>query len=113
MKLHSYKCLDCDCHYSEEAINAPDCPECGSENTAMDCHIAIHGNYRHPIHSDALAIHPDQRTEHEQLFPNIRIDKQNRPVFDNFIDHEAYLKKCNIVKGQQRIRSLGKKRITP
>ena len=64
-------------------------------------------NYLNPVHSDALAIHPDQRAEHEQLFPNIRIDKQNRPVFDNFKDHEDYLKKTNMVKVRQKTHRLG------
>ena len=112
MRLHDYKCLDCDCHFSDKAVDAPDCPECGSIKTGMDCNIAIHGNYRHPVHSDAMAIHPDQRAEHERRFPNIRIDKQNRPIFDNFTDHQAYLDQCNIIKVRQKIKPKREK-ITP
>ena len=104
MKLRSYKCLACGRNFSDEAVNAPNCPECGSDKTGMDCRVAIHGNYRHPIHSDSLAIHPSQRAEHEKMFPNIRIDKLNRPVFDNFVDHENYLTKCNLIKHRQKIK---------
>lgn len=77
------------------------CPVCGTE-MRWDLNIAIHGNYKHPIHSDALAISPDQRAEHEKTFPNIRLDGQNRPVFDNFVDHQNYLDKCGIVKLRQK-----------
>lgn len=104
MRLHSYKCADCGLHFSDKAVNAPNCPNCKSNKTAMDCHIAIHGNYRHPIHSDSLAIHPSQRAEHREMFPNIEVDKLNRPVFDNFVDHEAYLKRCNLIKHRQKLR---------
>ncbi len=79
------------------------CLSCGGD-MQWDLNIAIHGNYTHPIHSDALAIHPNQRAEHEQLFPNIRLDGQNRPIFDNFMDHENYLKKCGLVKLPQKIK---------
>lgn len=98
--------MACGYHFTDKATNAPDCPECGSDKTGMDCNIAIHGNYRHPVHSDSLAIHPSQRVEHESMFPNIRIDKQCRPIFENFVDHEAYLKKCNLVKHRQKIKGI-------
>jgi hypothetical protein len=71
-----------------------------------DLKIAIHGNYQNPIHSDALAIHPDQRAEHEREFPNVRLDGQCRPVFDNFMNHEAYLKKTGFRKLRQKTNSL-------
>ena len=66
--------------------------------------IAIHGNYERPIHSDALAVHPDQRAEHEKKFPYIELDKQNRPIFDNFVRHEKYLKEIGCVKEPQKLR---------
>ncbi len=108
-KLHYYKCWDCDLHFSDEAVNAIDCPDCGSGKTGVDCRIAVHGNYSHPIHSDALAVTPDQRAEHERLFPEIRLDGQNRPIFDNYTRHEAYLKKTGFVKETQKIKPKGKK----
>lgn len=78
----------------------------------MICNVAIHGNYKNPIHSDSLAIHPDQRAEHEQTFPNIKLDGQNRPIFDNFVDHENYLKKTGFVKLASKEKTLGRKRKT-
>ena len=65
------------------------------------------GDYKRAIHSDSLAISPDQRAEHLQKFPNIKLDKQNRPVFDNFQNHQAYLDKCNIVKERKKIKPKG------
>lgn len=87
------------------------CPECGGD-MRWDLNIGIHGNYKHPVHSDALAISPTQRAEHEQLFPNIRLDGQCRPIFDNFTDHEAYLKKTGFGKERQKLKHLGKVKIT-
>lgn len=61
----------------------------------------VHGDsYHKAIHSDALAIHPDQRKEHERLYPDIKIDSKNRPVFDNFQKHDAYLEATGHVKNR-------------
>jgi len=66
------------------------------------------GDYHNgAVHSDSLAISPDQRAEHLQKFPNIKLDSQNRPVFDNFQNHQAYLDKCNIVKERKKIKPKG------
>lgn len=65
--------------------------------------------YKRPIHSDSLAINPEQRAEHEKLFPDIKLDDQHRPVFDNFTSHENYMKKCNIVKERQKTKPRGKR----
>jgi len=59
------------------------------------------------IHSNSLAINPSQRSEHEQKFPNIKLDSQCRPIFDNFRDHQNYLDKCNIVKERKKIKPKG------
>lgn len=69
------------------------------------------GDYKRAVHSDSLAINPDQRAEHLQKFPNIKLDSQNRPVFDNFQDHQKYLDKCNIVKERKKVKSRTRKRI--
>ena len=86
------------------------CLSCGGD-MRWNLNIAIHGNYRHPVHSDAMAISPTQVAEHKQLFPDIEIDSECRPVFDNFSKHEAYMKKCGIVKTPQKIKRSGAKRI--
>jgi len=54
--------------------------------------------YSHKIVSDSLAMNPNQIVEHRRLFPDIEVTKVGQPVFDNYTEHEAYLKKCNIVK---------------
>lgn len=65
------------------------------------------GDYKRAVHSNSLAINPDQRAEHEQRFPDIKLDKQNRPIFDNFQKHQAYLDKCNIVKERKKVKPKG------
>lgn len=65
------------------------------------------GDYKRAVHSDSLAINPDQREEHLRTFPNIKLDSQNRPIFDNFQAHESYMKKCNIVKERKKIKPKG------
>jgi len=84
------------------------CPSCGAD-MRWDLNIGIHGNYQRPVHSDALAISPTQIAEHERLFPNIRLDKACRPIFEKFIDHEAYMKKCGIIKHPQKTKPKGKR----
>ena len=77
--------------------------ECGNymerDLPAESPHAQSRGRmYGRPIHSDALAISPTQVAEHKRLFPNIEIDSECRPVFDNFPDHEAYLEKTGFIK---------------
>lgn len=108
MAIHRYVCDKCKVFIERENTKIEyDCPKC-SEEMRWDLHIAIHGNYKRPVHSDALAISPDQRAEHERRFPNIRLDEVCRPIFEKFTDHEAYLKECNIIKHTQKIRVKGK-----
>lgn len=65
------------------------------------------GDYKRAVHSDSLVINPSQRAEHEKLFPNIKLDNQNRPVFDNFQNHQRYLNKCNLVKERKKVKPKG------
>ena len=105
---HSFVCDDCKIVIQDtDTRESHMCPKCSK---AMRWDIQMHFccNYKRPIHSDSLAIHPSQRAEHQQRFPNIEIDKQNRPVFNNFLDHENYLKKCNLVKIPKKIKPKGK-----
>lgn len=109
MVLHKFKCYYCDItikDYNKEIIHK--CPNC-NRKMRWDCGPSVRGNYKHPVHSDALAINPDQRAEHEQLFPDIRLDGQCRPIFDNFRDHENYLKKTGFVKHRKKIKPKRKK----
>lgn len=116
MPLYSFICLKCGA--KDERIRAMQnagkecmCVKCGARmnrDFAADIPHAAN-DYKKPIHSDSLAIHPDQREEHEKVFPDIKLDSQNRPVFDNFAAHESYMKTCNIVKERKKVKPKGKR----
>lgn len=104
------KCGECGSLYRNDTDGiAYLCPECGiilecvTRSIVNDNKPEIMGTpYKTPIHSDALAMQPDQVAEHKKLFPNIPIDDQNRPVFTNSKDHQVYMDKCGIKKQTQR-----------
>jgi len=106
---HYFTCDDCGItiqdHTTKEIHR---CYKCGKD-MRWDLNISIRGNYRHPVHSDALAISPDQIQEHKQLFPNIELDSQCRPIFDNFTRHENYLKKTGFKKATQKLKPKSKR----
>lgn len=109
MPLHNFICDKCNIITQDVTMKGiHECPECG-EDMRWDCRVGIHGNYRTPIHSDALAISPTQKAEHERLFPNVRLDGDCRPVFDKFVDHENYMKKVGVTKRRQKIKTKGKR----
>jgi len=66
-------------------------------------------SYAKPLHSDSLGIVPSQVAEHQRLFPDIKIDTECRPVFENFSQHNAYLEKIGAVKQPNK---RGKRRST-
>ncbi len=104
MAVHSFTCRECCITVTDTTTKGVHkCPKCGED---MWCEFAgsIRGNYPVPVHSDALAISPDQRAEHKREFPNIRLDGDYRPIFDNYVDHQAYLKKTGFVKATQKIK---------
>ncbi len=104
MAIHRFVCEKCSEVITDTTTTGTHyCPKCNNE-MYWDVQVNFQSGYEHPIHSDALAIHPSQRAEHEQMFPNIRLDEQDRPVFDNVYDHQAYLDKCGMVKKTQKIR---------
>ncbi len=108
MGVHKYTCDSC--KLSEEFTTCKedhDCPKCGKD-MRWDINLTIHGNYKIPIHSDSLALPEHQRAEHEQMFPDIELDKECRPVFDNFREHEKYLEQIGAVKHPQKSKKLGR-----
>ena len=108
MAIHNYVCDNCMvCYTCSTCKGEHKCPEC-NKDMRWDINITIHGNYIRPIHSDSLALPEHQRAEHEQLFPDIELDKECRPVFDNFRKHEKYLKQIGAVKHPQRNKKLGR-----
>ena len=109
MAIHYFVCDDCNEMVSDtDTKTIHKCPYC-HKDMRWDLNFATHGNYKHPVHSDSLAINPNQRAEHERLFPNIRLDGQNRPIFRNFTQHEDYLKKTGFVKVAQKLKPKGKR----
>ena len=59
--------------------------------------------------SDSLAINPEQIAEHKRLFPDIPVDSDGRPGFDNYKQHDNYLEKTGFRKVRQKIRRRGKR----
>lgn len=118
MPSYSFKCTKCG--NKEERVRAMKnadkrcmCTGCGAKTVRdfqADVPFASGGDYgSRTIHSDSLAINPSQREEHEKTFPNIKLDDQCRPVFDNYPAHQRYLDKCNLVKERKKIRPKGKR----
>ena len=109
MPIYSFACPKCD-YKCEVSRSMRFCEEplpciCGVDmvrDFAADLINVGVDSYAKPIHSDALAISPSQRAEHERKFPDIKLDDQCRPVFDNYRPHQDYLDKCNLVKSRNR-----------
>ena len=111
MAIHNYICDSCNMLVPYGTSKGEHkCPGCGID-MRWDINITIHGNYKIPIHSDSLALPEHQRAEHEQMFPDIELDEECRPVFDNFRKHEKYLEQIGAVKHPQKSKKLGRKTI--
>lgn len=114
MPVYSFTCPKC--KFNDERVRAMKdsdkvckCTECGAamnRDFAADIPHAAN-DYKKPIHSDSLAISPSQRAEHEQHFPDIKLDNECRPIFDNFQAHDSYLKKTGFRKKRQRTKPKG------
>ena len=112
MPTHEFVCDDCGVRIEDNTTKEIHrCYKCGKD-MRWDSRVAIHSNYDRPIVSDALAINPEQIPEHRRLFPNIEVRPDGRPVFDNFTDHEGYMKKCGIIKQPQKSRGIKSKKAT-
>ena len=104
MKVEKVKCAEC-----EESRTI--CPKCEARLAAKEyvgCNFNIKGApYSQPIHSDAMAIQPSQVAEHRELFPDVKIDEQCRPVMENSDQHQKYMDACGFVKKRQSTRMGG------
>ena len=98
------------------------CPKCGWEaevwgeawndsQTCRQCEAAMDRDYRgygrvvdnttnnaREIHSDSLAILPDQVAEHHARYPDVPLDSACRPVFTSVKQREKYLEGRGVVK---------------
>ena len=104
------------------------CPECGKiketyypgrVHRCSKCHVVMtrsfakridSGDYSHK--SDALAISPLQMEEHGKLFPDIKVHPDGCPEFTSVKQQDDYMKKCGFNKHTQKIRGLGKVKIS-
>lgn len=124
-EVHTMNCSECNQLYSKEVqVKRFMCPQCGEDlalikrSDGVDDEVGnsesggvpqvMGTGYCTPIHSDALAIMPDQVEEHRKLFPKIELDSECRPVFTNAKDHQEYMDKVGVVKRTQKIKSRGK-----
>lgn len=113
MPIYEFKCDECGkieeiiCSVKElDNLKPPIC--CKQKMYRIYSFNAGNKDYFKPIHSDSLAIMPDQVAEHRRLFPDIEIDSENRPVFTKFRQHENYLKKTGFEKVPQKIKRRSK-----
>jgi len=112
MPTYTFVCPEC--KTKEEFIfsmnNIPDpvwCLVCEVEmmrDFQADLPNAGNRDYHRPIVSDSLAISPEQISEHKKLFPDIQVTPEGQPVFDNFKQHDNYLKETGFRKKRQRRR---------
>jgi len=110
-KDFDYYCTECYYRFTGSLKSASNCPVCKSEKIGLlPGSIRIGGgNYKHPIHSDAMAVNPSQVKEHMEKFPDIKLDEQCRPIFDNYGAHQRYLDATGFQKLPQKIRTRGKR----
>ena len=106
MPMYSFKCPVCG---RKKTVTRPmsesDVPVlCACRRTFMDRDFkadlphAASDRYDNPIVSSSMAINPEQIAEHKATFPDIEVTPEGCPVFDNYSQHEAYLKKTGFVK---------------
>lgn len=103
MPLYTYFCKNCGkrweiVHSMNEVIDTVCCGQTIMRDFRADIPNVSGRDYRTPIISDSLAINPEQRIEHERLFPDVKLTPQGQPVFENYNQHESYLKKTGFVK---------------
>jgi putative FmdB family regulatory protein len=115
MPFYCYACPEC-AHTDEivksmaERFKEEKCPKCG---TVMERDYVAEkpthhsGGYSRPIVSDSLAMHPDQIAEHRRMFPDVKVTPEGQPVFENFQQHDSYLKKIGAVKNPAKMKKKG------
>ena len=110
MPCYAYRCPECG--YTDETVKSMVdsmrtelCKHCGAvmcrDYAAEGFHTPA-DSYTRELHSDALAIHPSQVEEHKRMYPDVPVDKECRPVFSNYKQHDKYLEKRGIVKPSRR-----------
>lgn len=107
MPIYSYRCESCgDDHEQYHSLanmeTVTPCPNCGEtmHRNAVALGVAVRGDYKKPIVSDALGFiaDPEDVAEHRKRFPNIELVLSEgcaRPKFTSLGQKRAYLKAVN------------------
>ena len=110
MPIYSYAC-ECGEHEDivkpmAESGREEACPACGQPmRRDLTGSFRTHADsYSRDLHSDALAIHPEQCTEHQRRYPDVPLDSACRPVLSSFKQAERYYRDRGIHKPQQHAR---------
>ena len=118
MPQYTFKCSECGTSVERvlrmsESDDPQVCPRCTSivpmhrDYQADMCNVG-NKEYATPIHSDSLAISPEQVTEHQRLFPDVKLDSECRPILENYQQHNNYLEKTGFIKQRQKPKKRGK-----
>jgi len=103
MPMYPYNCDKCN-HYVEIRASIHDAPKgmtcnhCGEAMTRIYSFHSGNKEYSKPIVSQSLAITPEQAAEHRMNFPDIKLQDDQFPVFENYQQHDKYLEKTGFVK---------------
>jgi putative FmdB family regulatory protein len=110
MPTYAYRCPQCG---RDDEVLKPmtasntveTCRQCGAvmnrDYMAEGVHTSA-DSYNRELHSDALAIHPSQRAEHERRYPDVPLDAACRPILQNYRQHSEYLEARGVVKPSSR-----------
>lgn len=112
MVEHRKMCKRCDIEVVvDNFMDDRQCPECGRDMGIVAAVSGRGGDYHHT--SDSLAIHPDDISEHKQLFPDVEVTSEGQPQFTSPRQQEKYAEKCGFYKKSQKTQTsrLGRVRI--
>jgi putative FmdB family regulatory protein len=107
MPYYDYKCPQCGwvdeiVKPMAESDTVETCRQCGTpmdRDYAAEVRTNLSDTHNaKEIHSDSLAIHPDQVAEHRRLYPDVPLDGACRPVFTSVKQRERYLEGRGIAK---------------
>jgi putative FmdB family regulatory protein len=118
MAIYGYHCSVCGLDVEvikpmADSGRAEACRQCGAEmvkDLRANLPHAAPDSYHTPLHSDSLGIRSDQVAEHQRLYPDVPLDRDRRPVFTSYSQHQKYLDARGIVK-QPALRQKQGKRI--